>query len=134
MLALDITDAIFGTQKRIRMLVVSQKEIPDSIVTKKRRYFCTRQLLKFAHQLSTQISIANLTDQLNDTASLLDLLLSESRDVASLNDDRGVRETTLSEDLGVSEGEEVEDRGLVASLAVQVLLALLGGDESPELS
>lgn len=112
-------------------------EIPDSTIenTKKRpnNFFAPDSILKFA-QLSSKTSIANLTDQLDDTASLLDLLLSESRDVAGLDDDRGAGETTLSEDLGVSEGEEVEDGGLVASLAVQVLLALLSGDEGPELS
>ena len=77
--------------------------------------------------------LTNLTDQLNDTTSLLDLLLCESRDVAGLDDDGDVGESTLSEDLGVSEGEEIDDRCDVTGGLREVLLARLSGNEGPKL-
>jgi hypothetical protein len=75
----------------------------------------------------------HLTDQLNDTASSLDLLLGESRDVACLDNDGNFGESALSEDLGVTEREEVDDGGDIAGGLGKVLLARLGGDKSPEL-
>ena len=73
-----------------------------------------------------------LCDELDDTTSLLDLLLRLGADVAGANDDGNGGQTALAEDLGVAVVEEVEDRG-VAALLREVLIALLGGDERPEL-
>ena len=75
----------------------------------------------------------HLCDELDDTASLLDLLLSLSGNVAGTDDDRDSGETALSEDLGVAEGEEVEDGSLVRRLVGEVGVALVGGDQRPEL-
>ena len=73
-----------------------------------------------------------LCDELDNTAGLLDLLLGLSGEVAGTDDDGDLREAALAEDLGVAEVEEVEDGGLVALLG-KVLLALLSGNEGPEL-
>ena len=77
--------------------------------------------------------IGNLCDELDDTAGLLDLLLGLGRDVAGADDDGDSGETALAEDLGVAEGEEVEDGSLVGGLVGEVGVALLGGDQGPEL-
>jgi hypothetical protein len=76
--------------------------------------------------------IFRLCDKLDDTTSLLDLLLRESRDVACAHDDGDVGQAALSEHFRVAEGEEVE-HGCLVGLLVQVLVALLGGDERPQL-
>lgn len=76
--------------------------------------------------------IACLTDKFYNTTSLLDLLLGKGRDVSGLDDDGSVRESSLSEDLWVSEGEEVDNGGGAGS-TLKVLLARLGGDEGPQL-
>ena len=73
-----------------------------------------------------------LSDELNDTTGLLDLLLSQAADPAGADDQRDLRETALSEELGVAVVEEVKD-GSVATLLGEVLLALLNGDEGPKL-
>lgn len=73
-----------------------------------------------------------LCDELNNTASRLDLCLRLSRDVAGTDNDWDIRKATLSENLGIAVVEEVEDGGLVALLG-EVGIALLGGDEGPEL-
>jgi len=81
---------------------------------------------------STQAT--SLCDELDNTTGLLDLALSLGRDVAGADDDGDLGETALAEDLGVAEGQEVEDGGGVGvTLAGKVLLALLGGNEGPEL-
>ena len=78
--------------------------------------------------------VMRLCDELDNTTGLLDLLLGLSGEVASADDDGDLRETALAEDLGVAEGQEVEDGGRVGvTLAGKVLLALLGGNEGPEL-
>ena len=74
-----------------------------------------------------------LCDQLNDTTSLLDLLLSIAAEVAGTNDDGDLGETALAEDLGVAERKEVDDGGRVTLLAAQVSVTLLSWDEGPEL-
>lgn len=76
----------------------------------------------------------HLCNELNNTAGLLDLALSFLANIASLDDDGNLRETALSEDLGVAQREKVEDNSLVGrSAAVNVLLAGFFGDERPEL-
>ena len=78
--------------------------------------------------------VVDLSNELNDTAGLLDLALGFLADVASLDDDGDFRETALSEDLGVAQRQEVEDNGLVGgSLASDVLFTSLLRDERPEL-
>jgi hypothetical protein len=75
-----------------------------------------------------------LCDELDNTTSLLDLALGILGEVTGADDEGNLRETTLSEDLGVAEGKEVEDGGSVrGALAGKVLLALLSGDQRPEL-
>jgi hypothetical protein len=77
---------------------------------------------------------SRLCDELDDTTGLLDLALGVLGEVAGADDEGNLRDATLAEDLAVAEGEEVEDGGGLGGLVGQVLLALLGGDEGPELS
>lgn len=77
--------------------------------------------------------VHRLRDELDNTAGLLDLALSLLGDVTGTDDDRDVGNATLAEDLGVAEREEVEDGGLLGALGGDVLIALLSGDERPEL-
>jgi hypothetical protein len=78
-------------------------------------------------------NIQRLCDQLDNTTGLLDLLLGITAEVAGTDDEGDLGETALAEDLGVAEGQEVDDGGGVGLLAAQVGLTLLGGDESPQL-
>merc|ERR1712226_216755 len=73
-----------------------------------------------------------LCDELDDTAGLLDLLLGLGGEVAGADDDGDLGEAALAQDLGVAEVEQVENGSLVALLG-EVLVALLSGDERPEL-
>lgn len=79
-----------------------------------------------------QPCVVRLCDELDDTAGLLDLLLGLSGEVTGADDDGDLGEAALAEDLGVAQGEQVEDGSLVGLLG-EVLLALLSGDEGPEL-
>ena len=83
--------------------------------------------------LSCVVVTCRLCDELDDTTGLLDLALGVLGEVAGTDDDGDLRDATLAEDLGVAEGEEVEDGGGLGGLVGQVLLALLSGDEGPEL-
>lgn len=74
-----------------------------------------------------------LCDQLNNTTSLLDLLLGITAEVTSTDDDGNLGKTALAEDLGVAEGQEVDDGGGVGLGAAQVGITLLGGDKGPKL-
>lgn len=74
-----------------------------------------------------------LCDELDNTTGLLDLALGVLGEVAGADDEGNLRDATLAEDLAVAEGQEVEDGGGLGGLVGQVLLALLGGDEGPEL-
>lgn len=77
----------------------------------------------------------HLSNELDNTTGLFDLALSLLADVAGLDDERNVGETTLSENLGVAEREEVEDNSLVGrGVGAQVLLASLLRNKGPELS
>lgn len=84
-------------------------------------------------QCPSRIETTKLCDQLDDTTSLSDLLLGELADPAGTDDEGNFGETALSENLGVAEGEEVDDGDGVLLLALDVGLADLGGDERPEL-
>jgi hypothetical protein len=83
--------------------------------------------------LSCVVVTCRLCDELDDTTGLLDLALGVLGEVAGTDDDGDLRDATLAEDLAVAEGEEVEDGGGLGGLVGQVLLALLSGDEGPEL-
>ena len=76
---------------------------------------------------------SHLCDEDDLATSLLDLLLGLSADVAGLDDDGDVGEAALAEELGVAEGKKVDDGRLVGRLGGEVLIALLSGDEGPEL-
>ena len=79
------------------------------------------------------VAMLRLSDELNDTTGLLDLLLSKAADPAGADDQRDLRETALSEDLGVTEREEVEDGDGVLLGTGDVGLTGLERDERPEL-
>lgn len=77
--------------------------------------------------------VHRLSDELDNTTGLLDLALSLLGDVAGTDDDRDVGDAALAEDLGVAERKEVDDGSLVGALGRDVGVALLGGDQGPEL-
>jgi hypothetical protein len=83
--------------------------------------------------LSCVVLTCRLCDELDDTTGLLDLALGVLGEVAGTDDDGALGDATLSEDLAVAEGEEVEDGRGLGRLVGQVLLALLSRDEGPEL-
>ena len=74
-----------------------------------------------------------LCHQLNDTTGLLDLLLRQLAHPPRAHDERDLGKAALAEDLGVAEGEEVEDGDGVLLGAGNVGIAGLSGDEGPEL-
>jgi hypothetical protein len=74
-----------------------------------------------------------LRDQLNNTTSLLDLLLGQAAHPPGADDQGNLGQAALSEDLGVAEGEEVEDRDGVLLLAGDVGITGLDGDKGPQL-
>lgn len=80
------------------------------------------------HPLSTRLS-----DELNNATSIRDLLLRLLADVSCAHDDGGLGQAALSEELGVSESVEVDERGGVAGRVLQSLLADVGGDQRPQL-
>lgn len=75
----------------------------------------------------------NLRNQLNDATSLGDLLLGELADPARADNQGDFGETALAQDLGVAEGEEVDDGDGVLLGTGQVGLTGLDRDEGPEL-
>jgi hypothetical protein len=95
---------------------------------------CASQRQAFSEiVLSCVVVTCRLCDELDNTAGLDDLALGVLGEVAGTDDDGALGEATLAEDLAVAEGEEVEDGGGLGGLVGQVLLALLSGDEGPEL-
>lgn len=91
------------------------------------------RLPRFTRLLQNKSLNQRLCDQLNNTTSLLDLLLGITAEVAGTDDDGDLGETALAEDLGVAEGQEVDDGGGVGLGAAQVGVALLSGDKGPQL-
>ena len=86
----------------------------------------------FGHAVVVVDQTGRLCDELDNTAGLLDLALGVLGEVAGADDEGNLRDAALAEDLGVAEGQEVEDGGgLLVGLAGEVLLALLSGDEGP---
>ena len=76
---------------------------------------------------------ACLCDQLNDTTSLGNLALSLLAEPPGAHNQWNLGESTLAENLAVSEREEIENGDDVLLAGGQVLVALLSGDEGPEL-
>ena len=76
---------------------------------------------------------SRLCDELNNTTGLGDLLLSQTADPAGANDDGDLGEAALAENLGVAEGQQVDDGDGVLLLALQVGLTGLLGNQAPEL-
>lgn len=72
-----------------------------------------------------------LCHKLNDTTGLGDLLLGQLADVSCADNNGGLRQTALAEQLGVAQSGEVDDGGGFG--LGQVLLARLGGDQRPQL-
>lgn len=75
----------------------------------------------------------NLCNQLDDAAGLCDLPLSLLADPTCAHNQWNLWETTLSENLGVTEREKVENWDGVLLGAGGVLLTLLGWDKGPKL-
>lgn len=95
--------------------------------------FPSQQNTRYSRFPQPHFRSTTLRHQLDDTTGLGDLLLSQLADVPGADDDRDLGEAALAEDLGVAEGEEVEDGGGVLLGAGDVGVAGLGGDEGPEL-
>lgn len=74
-----------------------------------------------------------LGDELNNATGIRDLLLGLLADVSCADDDGGLGQAALSEELGVSESIEVDERGGVGGRVLQGLLADVGGDQRPQL-
>ena len=74
-----------------------------------------------------------LSNELNNATSRRDLLLRLGADISCPDDNGDLRKTSLSKELGVAVGQEVDNRSGVGLGAAYVLLASLGGDERPEL-
>jgi hypothetical protein len=86
--------------------------------------------------LPLPLSLINLSlrDQLDDTTSLDDLPLSLLAEISGAHDDGDGWETALAADLGVAQRQEVEDgHGVLLGALGEVGVALLGGDQGPEL-
>lgn len=75
----------------------------------------------------------SLRNKLNDTTSLLDLLLGQLADPPGTHNDGHIRNATLAKKLGVAERQQVDDGDSVLLAAGEVGLTLFGGDEAPEL-
>lgn len=77
---------------------------------------------------------SRLCNELNDATCLLDLALGVAGEVTRADDEGNLRDATLAENFAVAHRDEVEDWGGVGLAALgEVLLALLGRDEGPEL-
>lgn len=74
-----------------------------------------------------------LGDELNNTTGIRDLLLCLLADVSCADDDGGLGQPALSEELGVSESVEVDQGCGVGGRVLQGLLTDIGGDQRPQL-
>lgn len=84
-------------------------------------------------RLQRSMLYCTLRHQLDDATGRLDLLLRQLADPSRAHDQGDFGEAALAEDLGVAEGQEVEDRDGVLLGAGDVGLAGLNGDQSPQL-
>lgn len=85
------------------------------------------------HRLRLHAANSDLCHKLNDTTSFLDLALCVLAEVSRANDEWDLRDAALAEDLAVAEWEEVDDGCSVRLAAGDVFVALVLGDEGPEL-
>lgn len=74
-----------------------------------------------------------LCNQFDNTASLSDLSLCLLAEPSRAHYQGNSWDSALAEDFRVAEGKEVEDGDGVFLAAGEVFVALLGGDEGPEL-
>lgn len=74
-----------------------------------------------------------LSNELNNTAGLLYFPFSFLADVSGSDNKRDFGNATLSEDLGVSQSEEVKNGGSISLLSTDICITLLFRDEGPEL-
>lgn len=74
-----------------------------------------------------------LGNELNDSTGIRNLLLGLLADVSCADDNGGLGQAALSEELGVSESVEVDERGGVGGRVLQGLLTDIGRDQRPQL-
>jgi hypothetical protein len=74
-----------------------------------------------------------LGDELDNTASSLDLVLGELRDESGTNNDGNLRKRTLAKNLSIAMGKSVDDRSSGVRGRREVLLTGLLRDKSPQL-
>ena len=74
-----------------------------------------------------------LRHQLDNTASVSDLLLRQPANPSRLDDNRDLGDAALAEDLGVAEGEEVDNGNGVLLRAANVGVAGLGREQRVQL-
>lgn len=75
----------------------------------------------------------HLRNELNDATGLLQLGLSQAGHEAGADDNRDGGDAALAQELGVAKGQQVDNGKDVGVGVGEVLLALLLGDERPEL-
>jgi hypothetical protein len=80
-----------------------------------------------------QRNSGRLCNQFNNTTSLSDLSLCFLAEPSRAHNQWYFWDTALSENLGVAEGEEIEDGDGVFLGAREIFIALLGWDEGPKL-
>ena len=74
-----------------------------------------------------------LGNELNHATGIRDFLLGFLADVSCADDDGCLGQAALSEELGVSESVEVDERGGVGGRVLQGLVADIGRDQRPQL-
>ena len=74
-----------------------------------------------------------LGDELNNATRIRNLLLCLLADVSCADDDGGLGQAALSEELGISESIEVDERCGVGGRVLKGLLTDIGGNQRPQL-
>lgn len=74
----------------------------------------------------------DLSNQLNDTTSSSDLLLSQLGNKSGLDNDRNLGQLTLTQNLAVTVGQSVNHRGRRGRSRLEVLLSLLLVNQRPQ--
>lgn len=83
---------------------------------------------------TTKSSNTKSSDENDAATGFFDLSLSFLADVSRLHDNGDIREAALAEDLGVTEGEEIDDRcGVLRRLFGEVLVLGFLGEQGPNL-
>lgn len=95
---------------------------------------CKVALFWFAVSLHDPFSLSNrLGDELNNATGIRNFLFRLFTDISCADNNGGSRQAALSEELGVSESVEVDERGGVGGRVLQGLLADVGGNQRPQL-